>query len=66
MNVNPAGGPAAIARFLHLPSFALSLVGLIAGLVASASAYQETAPVAPYSVAASPWAINQRGSHRAA
>ena len=37
----------------------------MAGLIALASAYQEVPPAAPYSVVATPWPIDQRGSHRA-
>ena len=41
------------------------MAGLMLGFSAWATAYQENAPSVPYSVAASPWAIDQRGSHRA-
>jgi hypothetical protein len=61
MICKPAATTAAIARLFRQPSLAL----FVAGLVTVASAYQETAPAAPYSVAASPWTIHQRGSHRA-
>ena len=61
MNSKPAATTASIARLLRQLSLAL----FVAGLVKDTSAYQEIAPAAPYSVAASPWTIDQRGSHRA-
>jgi hypothetical protein len=65
MPLKPTAKSKIIPRFRHLPSLAMSVARLMAGLTASASAYQESAPVAPYSVVSSPWAIDQRGSHRA-
>ena len=61
MYLKPAAKSAAISWFGYLPS----LVLFVAGLNSRVSAYQESAPAAPYSVAASPWTIDQRGNHRA-
>ena len=65
MHPHPAATSESIPRFRHLPSLAIPVAGCLVGLTAWASAYQESAPSAPYSVAASPWPIDQRGSHRA-